>query len=154
MTRIAILTCSNITGELQCPSFQCFDALWDGKGQFARYGQNNRPPRLVGIISCAGCPTAVAPEKLFRRVRPLVAAGVEVIHLSTCLTVVCPFKKKYLELLKVKYPGVTLVEGTHEAPEGIKPELFVEGLKTTLSKMLTQPQKSMADMISFQRYPG
>jgi predicted metal-binding protein len=151
MKRIAILNCSNVTGELNCPSFHCLEALEERKGMFAFYESANQAPRLVGIISCAGCPTLVAPEKLFRRIRPLAAAGVEVIHLSTCLMVLCPFRKRYLELLKTKYPDISFVEGTHDGPEGIKPELFVEGMKSNMSRMIIQPQKSMADMIAFQR---
>ncbi len=80
MKRIAILNCSNTMQELGCAACMCLENIHKTAGQFARYKADGGA-QLVGIINCAGCPTAVAPEKLLNRVRPLAAIGVD---LSTC----------------------------------------------------------------------
>ncbi len=146
MANVAILTCSNLTQDLGCPSYQCMKAIRDGIARFDRYS-DEEGVELFGIINCAGCPTAVVPEKLFERVRSLVATGVEAVHLSTCMTVLCPFKKKYLKLLGEKFPEVAFVEGTHDAPEGATAEEMAETMKTGIKGLLTQPRMSMADVI-------
>lgn len=145
MKRIAILTCSNVTQDLACASFQCLRSLYQKKDRFAHPGQENI--ELAGVINCAGCPTAIAPEKLFNRVRSLAVLHVDAIHLSTCLVHLCPFKKKYMNLLALKYPEIKVVEGTHGAPEGMPEDQFASSLKAMMRGLLTQPQKTMGDIV-------
>lgn len=112
MARIGILTCSNCTQELDCASVVCLGDMRKRKGLFERYkGDDNLI--LVGLINCAGCPTVGAPGKILRKVGSLAAFKVDVIHLSYCMTALCPFKNKYKEVIKEAYPGIELVEGTH-----------------------------------------
>ena len=140
MARIGILTCSNTTQDAGCSSFMCLKGINENTGEFARY-QNQGGTELAGIISCAGCPTAVAPEKLLRRVRSLAFLQLDAIHLSSCVMSLCPFKNKYARLLKKHFPGINIVEGTHvESPEVV--QMFIAGMQD----MLTQPQKTMAAM--------
>lgn len=150
MTKVAILTCSNVTRELGCPSYHCFGAIREGEGRFDQY-EGPQGAELTGIISCAGCPTAVAPEKLFLRIKPLEAAGVEAIHLSTCLMILCPFKKKYKKMLEKEFPAMRFIEGTHDAPKGIAPDQFVELMQKVLKSMLIQPRQTMADVIALTK---
>ena len=140
MARIGILTCSNTTQDAGCSSFMCLKSINENTGEFARY-RNQGSTELAGIISCAGCPTAVAPEKLLRRVRSLVFLQLDAIHLSSCMLSLCPFKNKYARLLKKHFPGINIVEGTHvESPEVV--QMFIAGMQD----ILTQPQKTIADM--------
>ena len=140
MARIGILTCSNTTQDSGCSSFMCLKGVNENIGEFERY-KNQGGTELAGIISCAGCPTAVAPEKLLRRVRSLSFLQLDAIHLSSCMMSLCPFKTKYTGLLKKHFPDINIVEGTHvESPEVV--QMFIAGVRD----MLTQPQKTMADM--------
>ena len=140
MARIGILTCSNTTQDAGCSSFMCLKGINENTGEFARY-QNQGGTELAGIINCAGCPTAVAPEKLLKRVRSLAFLQLDAIHLSSCVMSLCPFKNKYARLLKKHFPGINIVEGTHvESPEVV--QMFIAGMQD----MLTQSQKTMADM--------
>jgi len=117
MKRIGILTCGNTTGDYACSSIGCFEDFNARKGTFSAYTEEGA--ELVGVISCAGCPTLYAPEKIFRRVRTLAATGVEAVHLANCMVGLCPFKKKYLSLLREEFPQIVFVEGTH----AVDPEL-------------------------------
>jgi len=96
MSRIGILTCSNCTQELDCASVVCLGDLRKRKGFFQRY-EGDEDLILVGIINCAGCPTLGAPEKILRKVKSLAAFRIDAIHLSYCVTALCPFKKKYVD---------------------------------------------------------
>lgn len=112
MARIGIITCSNSTQELDCASVVCLGDLRKRKGFFKEYPPD-QPLDLVGIISCAGCPTVNAPEKILRRVRSIVEFRVDYLHFSYCMTAVCPFKEKYIKVIQEAYPDVKLVMGTH-----------------------------------------
>ena len=140
MAKVGILTCSNTTQNAGCPSFMCMKGVNENGGEFARYKENGGA-ELMGIINCAGCPTAIAPDKLLGRVRSLAALGLDAIHLSSCIMSLCPFKNKYKKLLAEQFPEIQIVEGTHvEPPEVV--QMFLEGMKG----ILTQPQHTMADM--------
>jgi len=112
MPRIGILTCWNCTQELNCASAVCLADMRKMRGFFEKY--KDQEIILVGIISCAGCPTIGAPEKILKRVKSLTSFKVDVIHLSYCMTAVCPFINKYIDVIKKKYPNIEIVEGTHK----------------------------------------
>ncbi|MBO8167893.1 MAG: CGGC domain-containing protein [Thermoanaerobacteraceae bacterium] len=112
--RIAIITCSNATQELDCCSVSCLRDLYKRLGSFKRYPPEE-PLRLIGIISCAGCPTVAYPEKILRKINSLVQFRVGYIHFTYCMVALCPFLKKYTDVIKKAYPNIELVEGTHEA---------------------------------------
>ncbi len=142
MKKVGILTCSNTTQDLGCSSFKCLEDVYASGGEFKGY-EAEGGAQLAGIINCAGCPTAVAPEKLLTRVRSLAVLGVTAIHLSSCVMALCPFKKKYARLLEKEFPEIKIVLGTHEAPEG-EGEFFMDWAKQALS---TRPNP-MADLAS------
>jgi len=115
MARIGILTCSNCTQELNCASAVCLGDMRKKKGFFDRY--QDQEVMLMGMISCAGCPTSAAPEKILRRVRALIDFKIDALHLSYCITALCPFMKKYIEVIKKEYPEIEIIEGTHKPLE-------------------------------------
>ena len=116
MARIGILTCSNCTQESNCASVVCLGDMRKRRGFFEQYPQDELLD-LIGIINCAGCPTIAAPEKILKRVRALTEFRIDALHLSFCLVTLCPFRTKYINLIKREFPGIILVEGTHRPAE-------------------------------------
>jgi len=111
--KLGILTCANATQEMDCCSVSCLRDFNRRSGGFAQHPPDKNL-RLVGIISCSGCPTLAYPEKILRRVNSLVRFGVTGLHFSNCMAAFCPFLKKYVNVISKRYPDVTLIAGTHE----------------------------------------
>ncbi len=118
MARIGIITCSNCTQDLDCASVVCLGDLRKRRGFFTEYPTSEKL-ELIGIINCAGCPTVNAPQKLLRRVRAIAEFKIDAIHFSFCMTALCPFKEKYVTVIKEVYPDIKLVMGTH-SPRDVK----------------------------------
>jgi predicted metal-binding protein len=142
MARIGIITCSNCTHEADCASVVCLGDMRKRRGFFEQYSKDE-PLDLIGIISCAGCPTVAAPEKVLRRVRALAEFRLDALHFSFCMTAVCPFINKYTEVVKKAYPELTLIMGTHKP---VDKKEFAKGVKELLCQTLT-PGQTMNDMI-------
>ncbi|MCG8614899.1 MAG: CGGC domain-containing protein [Desulfobacterales bacterium] len=151
MKRIGILTCTNTTQDLGCSSFKCLEDVYGSGGEFKRYKEDGGA-QLAGIINCAGCPTAVAPEKLLARVRSLTVLGVDAIHLSACVMGLCPFKNKYISLLEKAFPEIDIVRGTHDAPEG-EAEMFLGWAKQTLGSV-PNPMAELASQVMTDQKPA
>ena len=142
MARIGIITCANCTQDTNCASVVCLGDMRKRRGFFERYPKDE-PLDLVGLISCAGCPTLAAPEKILRRVKAVADFKIDALHLSYCMTALCPFVHKYEAVIKENFPGLELVLGTHKpAP----PAEFRQGMKELLCQTLAGTQ-TMADMI-------
>jgi predicted metal-binding protein len=112
------------------------------RGFFDRY-PSDQPLDLIGMINCAGCPTLAAPEKILKKVRALAEFRLDALHLSFCLTAVCPFVKKYTEVIQRAYPDLEIVQGTHQPMDKTH---FQQGLKELLCQTLAHMQ-TMNDMI-------
>ncbi len=112
MARIGILTCSNCTQDTNCAAVVCLGDMRKRRGFFERY-QDDEKLDLIGIISCAGCPTLAAPEKILKRVKALAEYRLDVLHISYCMTALCPFLKKYQAVIAEAYPDLEIVLGTH-----------------------------------------
>lgn len=139
MARIGILTCSNTTQDIGCSVFGCLEGMYKKTDSFARYGEGEDVV-LAGMINCAGCPTAVGYEKLLNRVRTLADLGVDAIHFSSCVVIICPFAKKYAKLIGEHWPEIDVVMGTHDAP--VEPEQMIAVLK----ERITAPSENMVDI--------
>ncbi|MGN1383024.1 MAG: CGGC domain-containing protein [Eubacterium sp.] len=111
--RISMLNCSNSTRNLNCCSVSCFADLQKRRGAFSIYPDDVNI-RLVGVISCAGCPTIAYPEKILNRVDSVMQFRTEYLHISNCMLAFCPFVNKYIEVIQKQYPDLTIVKGTHE----------------------------------------
>jgi predicted metal-binding protein len=142
MARIGIITCSNCTGEANCASVVCLGDLRKRRGFFERYQDEERLD-LIGMISCAGCPTLAAPEKILKRVRALAAYRLDALHLSYCMTVLCPFLEKYQKVIRQHFPNLVIVAGTH-APKD--KEEYRKGVRELLCPSMNSIQ-DMNDMI-------
>jgi predicted metal-binding protein len=142
MARIGIITCLNCTQDANCASVVCLGDMRKRRGFFERYPKDE-PLDLVGLISCAGCPTLAAPEKILRRVKAVAEFKIDALHLSFCMTAVCPFLKKYVQVIKGAFTDLEIVLGTHKpAP----PTEFRRGVKELLCQSLAGTQ-TMAEMI-------
>ncbi len=139
MAKIGIFTCSNTTQDLSCASAGCFASMRGRQGGFERYPKDE-PLGIVGIISCANCPTIGGYEKILKRVNSLVEFGVEIIHFSFCIDVLCPFKAKSESVIKERYPDIEIVIGTHASP------LTHEQYRAKVHKLLCQPAQTMPDI--------
>jgi len=117
MARIGILTCSNCIQETNCASVVCLADMRKRRGLFERYSKDE-PLDLIGIISCAGCPTVIAPEKILRRVRALAEFRLDALHFSYCITALCPFIEKYQKIIKNAYPDLEIIKLTLKLPDG------------------------------------
>lgn len=139
MARIGIITCSNCTRDLDCASVVCLADMRKRKGFFKDYPPDEKL-ELIGIISCAGCPTVNAPQKILRRVRSIAESRVDAIHFSYCMTALCPFREKYARVIQEAYPEIKLVMGTHTPRE---PGLF----QVEVRDLLCAGRQTMADLI-------
>jgi predicted metal-binding protein len=142
LTRIGIITCSNCTQESNCASVVCLADMRKRRAFFEQYPKDE-PLDLIGIISCAGCPTVAAPEKILRRVRAVAEFRLDALHFSFCMVTLCPFIKPYSQLIKEAFPDINIILGTHQPAAR---QQFLKGVKELLCQTLTNPQ-TMADMI-------
>lgn len=139
MARIGIITCSNCTQDLDCASVVCLADMRKRKGIFKDYPPDEKLD-LVGIINCSGCPTVGAPKKILRRVRSIADFRIDAIHFSFCMTALCPFKQKYVEVIEEAYPEIKIVMGTHEPIDS-------KGFQKDVDDLLCAARYTMADLI-------
>ena len=147
MTRIGIVTCANATQDLACCSHLCLRDLNEGRGMFSAY-QTNDGAKLVGIVSCAGCPTAVGAGKILGKIRSLIETGVDAIHFANCVVALCPFQSQFTEAIRESFGETTLVMGTHGAAD----KDTITAFKTAVGEMLCQRKESLADVAGAMRY--
>ncbi len=138
MTKIGLLTCNNMNQDLGCCSAGCLHDARKGKGKFAPYG-NSGGVEMIGIITCAGCPTTIGHEKILSRASALADCGAEAIHISTCMDALCPFVKKYERLLSEHMPNVKIVRGSHAAPSNGS----IDDFKGMIKGLLAAPRQTL-----------
>lgn len=145
MSKIGILFCNNLKQDLSCSSVKCFEGLNTKNGIFSMYEDDDNL-ELAGTINCAGCPTAVAPEKILEKVTSLAACGIEKLHFSSCMNIVCPFKNKYKSIIQDTYPDIEVIYGTHGAgtPEEFEQEQKM--FKTMVKDGLSRPKTSLTSL--------
>lgn len=143
MRKIGILTCSNTTQGLDCCSAGCFQSYNQRKGAFGSYQDGES--EIVGVISCAGCPTTVAPKKILKRLGVLNEIGADTLHMASCMTLLCPFVNKYRSVIQAAFPDLTVVEGT-EAPDGVPMDEAATMFKTGVSSLLEEAPRNMVEM--------
>ena len=143
--RVAILTCHNTKQDLYCSSYMCLHDLRETKAGFAGYREMGGAD-LVGIVTCDGCPTLAAPQRILKRVAGVVDLGVDAIHISSCMLCACPYRNKYMALLHEAFPQVKIVPGTHY-DETVEPEVGARMFQQIVGPMLAaSPERTMADV--------
>jgi predicted metal-binding protein len=136
MARIGIITCSNCAQETNCSSVVCLADMRKRKGHFDHYPKVE-PLELVGLVHCAGCPTKIAPAKILKRIRSLLHYKIDALHFSYCMTVLCPFLKKYEKEIRNAYPDLTIIHGTHRPGDA---EEFKKAVQEMLCPTVMIPQ--------------
>jgi predicted metal-binding protein len=110
-TKIGIIRCQ--ARSEQCSANHCLRASYKKTGEFAKYDSYE----ILGIDTCGGCWHGSA-KKVLEKAKILKERGeVDVIHLSTCIMLWCPWKKMFENELKDKI-GLPIHLWTHELPEG------------------------------------
>jgi len=143
MIKVGLLNCGNATQDLNCAAIGCLKAI-NTRDSYFKYPEDEKI-ELAGIISCAGCPTIAAPQKILKRVRSLVEFNIDVLHFSFCIIHGCPFKKKYEKVIKAAYPDLKIVHGSHADPEESVAK-FKENMTEMLAPTVCIPQ-DMTDHI-------
>jgi predicted metal-binding protein len=136
MARVGIITCSNCAHETNCSSVVCLADMRKRKGLFDCYPKEE-PLDLVGLVHCAGCPTNVAPAKILKRIRSLINYKIDALHFSYCMTVLCPFLRKYENEIRNTYPDLNIIHGTHRPGDT---EEFQKAVKEMLCPTVIIPQ--------------
>lgn len=121
-----------------CSAFGCLESARQRSGAFACHDEE---VVVAGIITCANCPTAIAPEKILNRFRTLTELGIDAIHFSSCVEALCPFKEKYADLVARHYPRIQLIRGSHDMPRNPTSDTIIAGLKN----MLIHSRMTMVD---------
>jgi predicted metal-binding protein len=142
MARIGILSCSNSTQETNCCMCVCLKDLRQRKGFFERYPANE-PLDLVGVINCAGCPTNAVPQKILKKVRALASFKLDALHLTYCMTALCPFQNAYRNIISEAYPDLEIIAGTHTPIDNNE---FKRAMQELLCPTLVRPM-AMTDLM-------
>jgi len=142
MPKVGIFGCDATTRDMDCVMIGCLGNLRGRQGSFQQYSEQD-PPELIGIIHCGGCPTAFGTDRVWQKVKALKEYGIEVLHLTSCLVQVCPFKDEFVNTIKKEYPDLKLVEGTHPFHDL---DAFKAGIKEVASQRAVTPQK-MNDIV-------
>ena len=143
MAKIGILGCQTTTEQMNCVMVGCLGNIRGREGKFKEEYAEDEPLELVGIISCGGCPTAVGADRIWQKVRALTDYGIDSLHLTSCLTYLCPFKEEFVETIREEYPDLKLVEGTHAFHDL---EAVRLGIRELVSQRAVTPQR-MNDLI-------
>ncbi len=143
-TKIGIINCSNFDQDLNCCASCCLKAAKECSGTFEQY-RDSGGVEIVGLLSCSGCPTMMAHEKIFRRVRSLVRAGAEAIHLSSCMNNICPFKNRYQSIINERFPDVKVEIGTH--PELISDESQLPAFAGMIVGCITNQGRDIVEIL-------
>jgi predicted metal-binding protein len=112
------------------------------RGFFERYSAEEALD-LIGMINCAGCPTAAAPEKILKRVAAVAEFKIDALHMSFCMTALCPFIETYSRVIQKAWPDLEIVRGTHKPVD--KGE-FRRGVRELLCPTV-HPVPTMNDMV-------
>ena len=139
MTKIGILCCGNVANECNCALAGCLGCFNAKSAGFEQY--KDTEISLAGITTCAGCPTIYAPEKILRKIKPLVELNkVDKIHLSSCMTKLCPFVKKFTKVINEAYPEIEVFEGTDT-----KPGTPLEAMPKIFHRLLTNTDNDITE---------
>ncbi|MGI6219830.1 MAG: CGGC domain-containing protein [Bacteroidaceae bacterium] len=111
--KIGIIRCMQT--EDFCPGAGCFKAMREHKGSFAGIDEEIE---IVGFANCGGCPG----KKSVLRAKLLADRGADTIAFASCIQkgtpigYPCPFHRKMKALIEAKYPGIRILDYTHDAP--------------------------------------
>ncbi len=141
MARVGILTCSYTADEIGCNAFSCFRDASGCGGQFAKHSDDDGA-QVIGMIVCAGCPTAVGSSRIIERVRSLYEMGLDSLHIANCVVAVCPFKEEFIDTIKENFPNLDIVIGSHGPTNTERAERY----KALSEKILSEQNRTLRDL--------
>lgn len=153
MAKVGIIFCGNARQDCGCSSFLCLKDARTSRGAFAAHVENGGT-ELYGVVDCAGCPTAVAPDKILGPIRELISTGADTVHLANCMMSLCPFRSRYAKVIEEAYPDINLVQGTHAPPDQISGDEADRFFKQGIRQMLCQDKVQMSSMVEKAREIG
>jgi predicted metal-binding protein len=110
MIKIGIIRCQQT--EDMCPGTADFKVAYEGKITFAETG----PAKIVGFVSCGGCPC----KRAVSRAMMMIERGAEAIVLASCISkgnpinFPCPHYEEMKKSIAEKIlPGKKIIEWTH-----------------------------------------
>ncbi len=117
MTKIGIIRCQesamNPDMKHRCAGWGCLEAAGKGLAYFDEYDEIE----LVAFDTCGGCPGKGNTKKIVGIGKILMEHGVEVIHLSSCISGFCPNRNLFIKALTNEV-GIEVKERTHGGPDG------------------------------------
>jgi predicted metal-binding protein len=119
--RIVVVACRKLRQQNLCPGdAKCLVAMMKREGEFERY--KGEEASIVGIVECGECHGERVPASLALLKMQLAALKetADVVHVGTCIALMCRYKDDLLNLIKEK-AGVEVVEGTHKY---VTPKVF------------------------------
>jgi len=105
MEKIGIINCYKMSKS--CSGRLCFPAMNSRSDAFQAYGPEGFELRAFG--HCNEC-CKTSPEDIALRASSMREAGVETIHISTCIKKFCPNYDNFIQILSKDFKIVT---GTH-----------------------------------------
>jgi predicted metal-binding protein len=126
MTKIGIIRCQesamNPDIKNRCAGWGCLSAASKGIAYFDEYDEIE----LVGFDTCGGCPGKGNTKKIVAIGQNLKDHGVEIIHLSSCISGFCPNRNLFIKALANEV-GIEVKERTHGGPDGKRLPLGPDG---------------------------
>lgn len=110
MKKIAIYICDEVSKR--CTANGCMRAFNEKKDSFEVY--NDEPLQLVAINTCNGCDEEPV-ESLDIKIEKFEKAGVNTVHLSTCIRGRCEHYEAFAEKFSKHFD---VIGYTHGSPEG------------------------------------
>ncbi len=115
MERIAIIYCKRIKDRSCIACSNCFKAIHDKSGEFARHDAVD----LAAMTDCGDCPGLIIPRiNLVTENARRLGRSIDTIYLGTCIktameTADCPLDFGELKLTLEKKCGLKVVLGTY-----------------------------------------
>ena len=109
MTKIALCLCGDISKT--CTANGCMKAFNERKDAFAPY--NKDEVQMVAINTCNGCDQEPV-ESLDLTVEKFLKAGIDTVHLSTCIRGRCDHYETFAEKLSCHFDVIGYTHGSEE----------------------------------------
>lgn len=112
--KVGIINCFEVSKR--CSGSGCFKAFNNKGASFENYDTDSQ---LVSFVHCNGC-SEDSVNQVVTRAQKMKEAGVNTIHLSSCVRSRCSYYKEFIEALSKDFE---VVGYTHGSSEGKKRKL-------------------------------
>lgn len=113
MTKIGICLCGEVSKK--CTANGCMRAFNDRSEAFNRY--EGKEVQLVAINTCHGC-DASPVDALDLKIEKFLKAGVDTVHLSTCIRGRCDHYETFANKLSTHFDVMGYTHGSEKGKQG------------------------------------